>query len=156
MLSCAGPAQQGSVTTSATSLAAEGSTDFDPLVTFRLQGVLRDHAGRKLRGRVEGMLFSIYAQQEGGAPVWEEVQNVEVDDQGRFAVMVGSTVDGGIRRDLCGGKDTLWLARLVLLPGEVEQPRILLMRGPDGLTNRLRAKTPQMVSPSADMSAPAC
>jgi len=115
--------------------APQVKTDIDPPGILKLRGVLRDHNGKRLNG-VVGVLFSFYEQQEGGAPLWQEVQNVEVDNQGRFTVLVGSTSNGGIRPELSSPEKGIWLGKQVLLPGEVEQPRTRLVRA----RNRLLAQ----------------
>jgi hypothetical protein len=119
-------------TVSTAAQAAQMKTNIDPPHVLKLRGVLRDHNGKRLAG-VEGVLFAVYEQQEGGAPLWQEVQNVEVDNQGRFAVLVDPITNGGIRPELFGPEKGIWLGKQVLLPGEVEQPRIRLVRAPNGL-----------------------
>src|SRR5215472_13421829 len=49
------------------------------LITF--SGVLEDSGGRPLT-RMAGVTFSIYKDQEGGAPLWLETQNVRPDTLG--------------------------------------------------------------------------
>ena len=46
--------------------------------------------------RVVGVTFSLYAEQTGGAPLWSEVQNVQVDKTGHYTVMLGSTQPDGL------------------------------------------------------------
>src|SRR5579872_6814436 len=39
--------------------------------------------------------FGLYNDQQGGDPVWQEVQNINVDTSGRYTVLLGlGTVDG--------------------------------------------------------------
>jgi hypothetical protein len=119
-------------TVSTENQSARVKTNIGPPSILKLRGVLRDHNGKRLAG-VVGVLFAVYEQQEDGAPLWQEVQNVEVDNQGRFAVLVDPTTNGGIRPELFGQGNGIWLGKQVLLPGEVEQPRIRLVRAPNGL-----------------------
>jgi hypothetical protein len=43
-----------------------------------------------------GVTFAIYRQQDGGAPLWLETQNVTPDFTGRYTVMLGNTKVEGI------------------------------------------------------------
>jgi hypothetical protein len=136
LLCCAACAQNQSGTKPQTSPAEDQATQlnagFDRSRIVKLRGLLRDHDGEHLSGAV-GVLFAIYEQKEGGAPVWQEAQNVEADMHGRFAALVGSTNSEGIPPELFGAEKTRWLGMQVLLPGEVEQPRIRLVRTDNGL-----------------------
>jgi hypothetical protein len=136
LICCVARAQQESRTPPNTvSLAAQTAqvkTDMDPPGILKLRGVLRDHNGKRLAGGVVGVLFAAYEQQEGGAPLWQEVQNIEVDNQGRFTALVDPTSNGEVPPELFGPKKGIWLGKQVLLPGEVEQPRIRLVRAPNG------------------------
>ena len=65
--------------------AAEG---VPRLVKFA--GTLKDAKGTPRMG-VVGLTFAIHAKQEGGAPLWLETQNVTLDEQGRYSVLLGAT-----------------------------------------------------------------
>lgn len=136
LICCVGCAQQETGaqpnTVSNPDQITQVKNDFDPSHVLKLRGGLRDHDGKRVTG-VVGVLFAVYEQQEGGAPLWQEVQNVQVDYQGRFTALVGSTKREGIFPELFGPEKALWLGNQVLLPGEVEQPRILLVSTPYGL-----------------------
>jgi len=54
-----------------------------PLVNF--SGRLTDVNGKPLTGLV-GVTFLLYKDQQGGAPVWLETQNVTPDKNGRYTV----------------------------------------------------------------------
>lgn len=112
--------------------ATPASADVDRTRILNLKGVLKDRDGHRLKGTV-GVLFAIYEQKEGGAPVWQEVQNVELNDRGLFTAQVGATNEEGVRPELFGPEKTLWMGMQVLQPGEVERPRIRLVSGEDGL-----------------------
>jgi hypothetical protein len=115
-----------------TPTATAASEDIDRSRVLKFRGVLKDHAGNRLKGTV-GVLFAIYEQKEASAPRWQEVQNVEPNERGIFTALLGSTNDEGIRPELFGPEKTLWLGMQVLQPGEEERPRIRLVSGPDGL-----------------------
>src|SRR5437016_9919967 len=62
-------------------------------------GVLKDAAGRPHTGIV-GITFAIYSEANGGTPLWEEAQNVQLDQQGRYTVLLGATNIEGLPKDL--------------------------------------------------------
>jgi len=106
---------------------AKSQAVLEHILEFRGELQNRMHLSRVVG--VVGVRFSIYAQPQGGAPFWQEVQNVEVDRFGYFSTMVGATSAGGFPRFARG----LWLGWLVQLPGEVER-RMWLVDTPSGLT----------------------
>jgi hypothetical protein len=108
------------------------SANIDRPPILKLRGTLKGHEGNRLTG-VVGVLFTIYEKEDGGSPLWLEVQNVQVDDHGRFLALVGNTKSDGIAPELFGSEKTRWLGMQVLLPGEAEQPRIRLVSTPEGL-----------------------
>jgi hypothetical protein len=111
----------------------KGETGASPSVKVR--GVLKDHGGACLTG-VIGVLFGIYEEKEGGAPIWQEVQNVDADAHGRFVAMVGSTKSEGIPSELFRPEKIYWLGMQALLPGEVEQARLPVVGTSSGLIVR--------------------
>ncbi|HVS90305.1 MAG TPA: hypothetical protein VHF01_19040 [Candidatus Acidoferrum sp.] len=155
VLSCVGCAQQKSGSklqiARAENQASQANAGTDRACTVKLGGVLRDHKGKRLTG-VVGVLFAIYEQQEGGAPLWQEVQNVEMRERGYFNAEVGSTIKDGIPAELFTTEKTRWLGKQVLLPDEVEQPRMRLVSTSDGLMAE-RFETPLIPDTSADQSA---
>jgi len=98
----------------------------------KFSGALKDSGGKPLSG-VAGVTFSIYKDPEGGAALWMETQNVQLDDQGRYTVQLGTTKNEGIPVELFNAAESRWLAVQVNLPGEVEQPRVLLVSVPYAL-----------------------
>ena len=139
VMCCVGCTQQESgirpQTASAGNQAAQGKTDSKTSRVVKLRGMLKDHDGKRLTG-VVGVLFAIYEQQEGGPPLWQEVQNVDVDNHGRFTALVGATKSEGIPPELFTTEKTRWLGKQVLLPGEVEQSRIQLVSTSEGLVTQ--------------------
>jgi hypothetical protein len=120
--------------------AAEVKTDLNRSRTLEFGGQLNDPEGKQLPA-VVGVLFAIYEQQEGGAPLWQEVQNVEVNKRGRFKAIVGSTKGEGIPPELFAPEKAVWMGTQMLLPGQVEQPRIRLV-GSDGILTAEQIITP--------------
>jgi hypothetical protein len=107
------------------------AADFHRPRVVKLRGVLTDNEGKRLTG-FAGVLFAIYEQQQDGVPLWQEVQNVKADYGGNFTAFVGSTTSEGIPIEFFAKRKTYWLGKQLLLPGEVEQPRIRLVRPPVG------------------------
>ncbi len=99
------------------------------LVKFR--GQLADASGNLLTNTV-GVMFAIYSEQTGGVPLWQETQNVQFS-QGRYTVFLGNNTSGGIPAELFASGESQWLGVKALLPGEEEQPRVLLASVPYAL-----------------------
>src|SRR3989338_5643052 len=95
-------------------------------------GVLKDHMGQPLSG-VQGITFSLYKDQQGGAALWLETQNVALDEQGRYTVLLGSTQSDGLPLELFASGESRWLGVQASLPGEEEQSRVLLVSVPYAL-----------------------
>ena len=98
----------------------------------KFAGMLKDELG-KTRTGMAGVTFAIYKEQEGGAALWLETQNVELDEQGHYMVLLGATKSEGLPLELFTAGEHRWLGVQVNLPGEVEQPRVLLVSVPYAL-----------------------
>jgi hypothetical protein len=72
--------------------------------------------------------FAIYQQQEGGAPLWLETQNVTTDAGGRYSILLGNTSASGLPNDLFSPREQRWLG--VQVQGQTEQARVLLVSVP--------------------------
>src|SRR5271157_5976499 len=99
---------------------------------IKFSGVAKDATGQRRSG-VVGITFSIYAAQQGGATLWMETQNAALDAQAGYAVLLGSTQNAGLPLDLFATGEPRWLGAKLELPGEVEQPRVLLVSVPYAL-----------------------
>ncbi len=104
------------------------STAVVPLVKY--SGVVTDAYGQPRAG-VIGITFALYEEQEGGAPLWLETQNVELDAEGRYAVLLGAEHSEGLPLGLFTSGEARWLG--VQVWGEEEQPRVLLVSVPYAL-----------------------
>lgn len=146
---CAGcaPLESGTPrkTDSTESEAAPVKADSDPFRTVKVTGVLKDRAGTRLTG-VLSVLFAIYEQPKDGAPLWQEVQNLDLDIRGHFSALVGSTKSEGIPAYLFAEEEPRWLGTQVLLPAEVEQPRIRLASESDGLVAEQSARQASLMA----------
>src|SRR5215472_6135848 len=98
----------------------------------KFAGAFKDEQGKPRTG-VLGVTFAVYREQEGGSALWLETQNVELDEQGRYTVLLGSTRSEGLPLELFAAGEPRWLGVQVNLPREVEQPRVLLVSVPYAL-----------------------
>ena len=79
--------------------AASAETPSSRLITYA--GVLKDGEGRARPGGVT-LVFSLYAQQDGREALWRERQTVAADEFGRYTVLLGATVPGGVPPEAFG------------------------------------------------------
>jgi hypothetical protein len=98
------------------------------LVQF--SGALKDAATRPIAG-VNSVTFAIYADQEGGAALWSETQNVLADANGHYSTVLGVATTGGFPVDLFGTTQSRWLG--VAIARQTEMPRILMASVPYAL-----------------------
>jgi len=99
---------------------------------IRLTGVLKNSTGEP-SGSAVGITFAIYSSSSGGAPLWQETQNVRLDKQGRYAALLGVTTLQGVPAELFSSGEPRWLGIRAQLPGESEQARTLLASVPYAL-----------------------
>src|SRR5438552_848265 len=97
----------------------------------KFAGTLQDSVGQLRTGTV-GITFAIYGAPTGGERLWQETQNVQLDQQGHYEVMLGAAREG-MPLDLFGAGEPRWLSVQVQLPGEEEQARVLLVSVPYAL-----------------------
>jgi len=96
---------------------------------IKFSGRLKNLAGEPRRDIV-GLTFAIYPNSSGGAALWQENQNVQLDQQGRYAVLLGSSTLGGVPIDLFSSGEPRWLGVQVQGTGELEEARILMVSVP--------------------------
>ena len=113
----------------------------------KFNGTLRNLAGTS-EATVVSIRFVIYADQTGGTPLWDEVQNAQLDSQGHYEVVLGATATNGIPMELFTSGEPRWLAVQPLIPGAQEQPRVLLVSVPYAL-EAANAETLAGLPPSA-------
>jgi len=112
----------------ANSQQAATATVVPTLVNF--SGKAMDADGKVISG-IAGATFAIYKDQEGGAPLWLETQNVQADSKGNFTAQLGATKPAGLPLDLFTSGEARWLG--VTVNGGQEQPRVLLLSVPYAL-----------------------
>jgi hypothetical protein len=98
----------------------------------KFNGVLKS-ASTARHGGVIAVRFTLYGDSTGGTPLWQEVQNTQFDEHGHYEVMLGATGNEGIPMELFTSGEPRWLGVQALLPGEEEEPRVLLVSVPYAL-----------------------
>ena len=78
-----------------------------------------------------GVIFALYKDQNGGAPLWQEVQNITIDASGRYSAFLGARSASGIPLEVFSNGEARWLG--VQAEGQPEQPRVLLVSVPYAL-----------------------
>ena len=91
-------------------------------------GTLALSSGPGVSTKTVGVTFAIYRQQDRGAPLWLETQNVTPDSTGHYSVLLSSTRAEGIPVDLFNTQEQRWLGAQV--QGQAEQSRVLLVSVP--------------------------
>jgi endosialidase-like protein len=116
------------------SASVQAQTDQQPSVPrlINITGVYRPASGQP-SAPVETVTLAIYADEQGGAPLWQETQTVAIDDRGRYSLLLGATVGSGIPIEIFGSGDAHWLGTRFERPGEVEGPRVRLTSVPYAL-----------------------
>jgi len=94
----------------------------------RYAGTLKDASGVALPSTTVGVTFAIYRQQDGGAAIWMETQNVSTDAAGNYNILLGSSTSAGLPGDLFSQPEPRWLG--VQVQGQPEQSRVQLVSVP--------------------------
>lgn len=118
----------GSLAAAQSTSSAQSSAVVPRLVNFL--GKATDAQGKSITG-IAGITFSIYNEQNDGAPLWMETQNVTADAKGNYTVQLGATKSDGLPLDLFTSGEARWLG--VRVNNGEEQPRILLLSVPYAL-----------------------
>jgi hypothetical protein len=108
--------------------ASSSSVSVPRLVKF--SGNVKNDASNPKSGIV-GITFALYKEQQGGAPLWLETQNVQADSKGNYTVLLGSTNADGLPTEMFTSNEARWLG--VQIEGQEEQPRTLLVSAPYAL-----------------------
>ena len=119
-------AQQTAPGSSTVSTAATGTV---PRV-LNYSGTVTDLNGKPLPS-ITGVTFLLYKEEQGGAPLWFETQNVQPNKGGHYSVTLGSTNSNGLPEDVFVTGEARWLG--VQIEGQPEQPRVLLVAVPYAL-----------------------
>jgi len=144
---------------SVASAAAQSSVPADSVVPrlVNYAGVAKDENGKAMSG-VIGATFAVYAEPQGGSPLWMETQNIHANANGTFSVQLGATKPDGLPVDLFSAGQARWLG--VSYNGGVEQPRVALLSVPYALKagdaqtlGGLPASAFALAAPSSSLSA---
>src|SRR5579859_7941812 len=82
-------------------------------------------------GTTVQVTFGLYADADGGSPLWMETHAVTLDSQGRYSVLLGSTNSNGMPTDLFSTDTARWLS--IKVDGQNESSRSLLVSVPYAL-----------------------
>ena len=100
-------AQQADSSAGAPASNSPGLSQTVPRV-IRFSGMFTDPAGKPLTGPVD-LHFSIYREQNDAAPVWQETQTLNLDEQGHYTVLLGAMQPEGLPLDLFTSGEARWL-----------------------------------------------
>jgi hypothetical protein len=117
-------------TTAALATTAGVATTAQVPRLVRFSGTATD-VGGNAASSIVGVTFSLYAEPTGGAPLWSEVQNVQVDKAGHYTAMLGSSKPDGLPLNLFTAAQAQWLG--VRVEAQAEQPRVMLLSVPYAL-----------------------
>jgi hypothetical protein len=81
---------------------------------------------------MELVTLAIYADAEGGPPLWQETQSLAIDDKGRYALLLGASQSDGIPPAVWTA-GAQWLGTRFERAGEIEGPRVRLTSVPYAL-----------------------
>jgi len=126
------------VLTSFASVHAQSSqlTSAQPTISvprlIKFSGVFQPADGQP-PASTEVVTLSIYAEQEGGVALWQEIQTVAVDSTGRFTLLLGASHPEGLPLEVFASGEARWMSMEFGRPGEVERPRVQLTSAPYAL-----------------------
>jgi Chaperone of endosialidase len=121
----------------------------------RVTGSFRPADGRP-PAPIEQITFAVYADGTGGTPLWQETQNVAIEANGQYSVLLGATGTEGLPVEIFASGDGHWLAVRVERPGESDQPRVRLasvpyaLRASDADTLGGKPATAYVLAPPSD------
>jgi hypothetical protein len=94
----------------------------------KFSGAVKDRGGNPANG-VVGITFNVYKEEHGGVPLWHEIQNVQLDENGSYTVMLGAALP--LPAEIFLANEARWLG--VEPTGQPEQRRVLLLSVPYAL-----------------------
>src|SRR5580658_445805 len=87
---------------------------------MRFSGAAANRAGDTLEA-----VFHIYAEPEGGEPLWSETQRITIERDGNYSVLLGAATGGGLPQSLFVGGKPRWLG--ISMERAPESPRVALV-----------------------------
>jgi hypothetical protein len=83
--------------------------------------------------QVETLTLSIYSEETGGEPIWQETQKVVIGAEGRYSVLLGASAPDGLPLHVFASGTARWISRRFERPGEGEPARVLMVSVPYAL-----------------------
>jgi hypothetical protein len=80
---------------------------------------------------VLGITFALYKDEQGGAPLWLETQNVQADAPGHYTALLGSATADGVPLSVFSSAEAHWISTQI--SGQPESARVLLLSVPYAL-----------------------
>jgi hypothetical protein len=128
VVSAAGSYAQQADLIASTNNPPEVSQSVPRLIMFT--GTVMDLTGKPLTGPVE-LNFAIYKEQTDAAPLWQESQTLNLDEQGHYTALLGAMQPDGLPVELFTTGEARWLG---VAAGKMpEQARVLLVSVPYAL-----------------------
>jgi hypothetical protein len=125
-------AQTAELANARASIASPSTAENSVPRLVQFNGTVKDGVSRPVSG-VVSITFALYAEQDGGAPLWTETQNVLADSGGHYNALLGTATSGGFPAELFSASSggSRWLG--VTIAQQAEQPRVLLASVPYAL-----------------------
>lgn len=108
-----------------TPMAASAPTVVPTLVPF--SGTALGYDGKPLTGEIPATI-SLFKDEEGGEPLWTEVQTVVIESNGHYQLQLGASSADGLPLNIFASGEGRWLE--ILVEGQEPQHRVLLMSVP--------------------------
>ena len=108
-------------------LLVTGTVSAQVPAVIKFSGMLADGGP----ARTVAATFSVYADLNDDAPLWQETQPIAVDAAGRYAVLLGATRTDGLPTALFAAGEARWIG--VRAEGHDEQSRVALVSVPYAL-----------------------
>jgi hypothetical protein len=117
-------------------LAAAQSTPSPPPTSvprvITIKGTLNG-AEASRASRIETVTLAIYAEEQGGASLWQETQNVIVQPTGAYTILLGASESEGVPMHVFVSGEARYVGLTWLRKGPGEEPRIQLTSVPYAL-----------------------
>lgn len=95
---------------------------------IQISGALKNADGSARTG-VQGLTFALYRDERDGAPLWMETLNADLDPEGRYTALLGSSKSEGLPIEFFSTVEARWLGIRGQSPWDEEQ-RVLLISVP--------------------------
>ena len=95
----------------------------------KLNGIFKPADGQP-PAPVEIVTLSIYAEPDGGVPLWQEMQTVLLDKTGRYTLLVGASRPDGLPPEVFASGEAQWINVQFARDGAAEPTRIRVVSVP--------------------------